>query len=432
MSDATTSQEPDDAEPSPERQAVLRAAHDANMALGRPPYAGVDIRTRGEVSWIMREHGWSGEYDTGTLDEAAALNDMRPGHQRGPLLQAEVADRDDARVEDAPVERADLREAILASANLGDIRLRRANLSGANLLNARLEGASLTDASLCEARLRFAILRGASLRYTDLSRAYLRGADLAGADLTYAKLTGARLLGTKLPQANLRGASMDPTTVLVNVIFDSQTRLVDVIWNGVSLAQIDWGHLPRLGDGQPLPRAWAPEEVMSQATRRSKRLYMHQTAARAYRGLAKTLQAQGLVAAAVYFRACEQRHVRRTLRLDFKLGQWLFSCLLNLVSGYGDKPGRALGCYVGVVGAFAAAYFALTNGLLGFVQSQSAHLKWYEALVLSISSFHGRGFFPSVPSLGDPVAIVAAAEAIIGLFIELVFIATFTQRFFAR
>jgi hypothetical protein len=35
-------------------------------------------------------------------------------------------------------------------------------------------------------------------------------------------------------------------------------------------------------------------------------------------------------------------------------------------------------------------------------------------------------------SLGDPVAIIAAAEAIIGLLIEISFIATFTQRFFGR
>jgi hypothetical protein len=51
---------------------------------------------------------------------------------------------------------------------------------------------------------------------------------------------------------------------------------------------------------------------------------------------------------------------------------------------------------------------------------------------LSISSFHGRGQFPNGLSLGDPVASVAAAEAIIGLLIEITFIATFTQRFFAR
>ena len=52
--------------------------------------------------------------------------------------------------------------------------------------------------------------------------------------------------------------------------------------------------------------------------------------------------------------------------------------------------------------------------------------------MLSIGSFHGRGFFQPVQSLGDPVVIIAAVEAIIGLLIEITFIATFTQRFFAR
>jgi hypothetical protein len=54
------------------------------------------------------------------------------------------------------------------------------------------------------------------------------------------------------------------------------------------------------------------------------------------------------------------------------------------------------------------------------------------ALVLSVSSFHGRGFFQPVQSLGDPGAIIAAIEAVFGLLIEISFIATFTQRFFGR
>jgi hypothetical protein len=41
--------------------------------------------------------------------------------------------------------------------------------------------------------------------------------------------------------------------------------------------------------------------------------------------------------------------------------------------------------------------------------------------VLSINAFHGRSFFQPVQSLGDPVAILAAAEAIIGLLITISF-----------
>jgi hypothetical protein len=60
------------------------------------------------------------------------------------------------------------------------------------------------------------------------------------------------------------------------------------------------------------------------------------------------------------------------------------------------------------------------------------HLQGYEAIALSMSSFHGRGFYWPTQSPGDKVAILGAIEATIGLFIEITFIATFTQRFFAR
>jgi len=41
----------------------------------------------------------------------------------------------------------------------------------------------------------------------------------------------------------------------------------------------------------------------------------------------------------------------------------------------------------------------------------------------------GRGFFPGSLPLGDWVARIAAGEAVIGLFIELILIATFSKRF---
>lgn len=60
------------------------------------------------------------------------------------------------------------------------------------------------------------------------------------------------------------------------------------------------------------------------------------------------------------------------------------------------------------------------------------HLSWDEALVLSLSSFHGRGFFTQTLTLGDPYARLAVAEAVLGLFVEVSLIATFTQRFFGK
>ncbi|HEV8191734.1 MAG TPA: hypothetical protein VGP82_09655 [Ktedonobacterales bacterium] len=61
-----------------------------------------------------------------------------------------------------------------------------------------------------------------------------------------------------------------------------------------------------------------------------------------------------------------------------------------------------------------------------------APVHWYEALMLSLSSFQGRGFFPSQFGLGDPLAIVAAFEAVLGLFIELILNATFSNRILTK
>jgi hypothetical protein len=124
--------------------------------------------------------------------------------------------------------------------------------------------------------------------------------------------------------------------------------------------------------------------------------------------------------------------LRRPWRVPGDLLRWLFSGFLALLAGYGYHPGRTLLWYLAVISGFALAYFQATHGVLTFGLSAS-HVpppQWYEALVLSVSAFHGRGFFQPVQSLGDPVAILAVGEAVIGLLIEISFIATFTQRFF--
>ena len=81
--------------------------------------------------------------------------------------------------------------------------------------------------------------------------------------------------------------------------------------------------------------------------------------------------------------------------------------------------------YLAVIFGFALAYF--TIGHLTF---------WPDALVYSLTSFHGRGFLPNLNgqlvTLHYPLVVMAAFEAVIGLLIEISFIATFTQRFFGR
>jgi hypothetical protein len=134
--------------------------------------------------------------------------------------------------------------------------------------------------------------------------------------------------------------------------------------------------------------------------------------------------------------SCGKTPVRELLRRQgIRRGpSYLGSLLLDGLAGYGFRPGRSILVYLAVIVWFANLYALAAQGLLtfGLAPSQLTALPWYEALVLSVSSFHGRGFFQPLQSLGDPVAILAAIEAVFGLVIEVSFIATFTQRFFAR
>jgi len=387
---------PDDSEPSPERQAELRKVYEANITVGKPPYEGAVIHTRGEIAWIVRERGWR----TDVTDSRKQMMDFR---------HVDIAGAD---LNHAQFRFADLSGAVLRDSSFNHANFAFANLSGAVIEGCRFRGAEMSGVSLSGTR----VFDG------DFSDAVLHGANLSGATIVVGNFRG----------ANLTQASMDRSTVLGDSIsrrgggdlfqLDDQSCLLDVAWGGVVLGGVPWENVPRVGDEAAITTA-VSRAVRAQAMRR---------AARAYHGLAQALEAQSIIAPALRYRRRQHQLERKALLHDFKLGQWLFSCALNLVSGYGDRPLRALSVYLAVVLSFAGIYFAITTPSNPIFLSGSQPLQLHEAVVFSLSSFHGRGFFPSTISLGDPVAIIAAIEAVSGLFIELVLIATFTRRLFER
>jgi hypothetical protein len=244
-----------------------------------------------------------------------------------------------------------------------------------------------------------------------LEGARLNGAHLEGAALGYAHLEGADLSGTSFDKtAHLNGA------VLTGALLDQVT------FDNVNLTVVDWNLVPLLGDEVTAKKAKDEEgKPKDAATRRDE----FAAAVRANRVLAVTLRAQGLNEDADKYAYRAQVRQRQVLRQQGKLGRAFGSWLLDVVAGYGYKPMRSIVTYVLVVASFAISYF-----LLGGAHGQP--LSWNESLVVSMTAFHGRGFFGSAFQPGDPQAAVAAVEALVGLLIEITFIATFTQRFFAR
>jgi hypothetical protein len=89
------------------------------------------------------------------------------------------------------------------------------------------------------------------------------------------------------------------------------------------------------------------------------------------------------------------------------------------------KPWRSFVAYLLVITTFAIAYFIMGH-------SVGPVLSPLSSFVFSMTSFHGRGFFPGGIGLDDPLTVLAAIEAFVGLLIEVTFIATLTQRFFGK
>jgi uncharacterized protein YjbI with pentapeptide repeats len=365
--------------------------------------------TRADVEWLLATH--------------------ESGGMRGPVDWDDTSQR--------KRDGLDLRGADLSGEDLSRLPLAR-TLGG--LLFDSFWPASAKSREMAAVHLDNAILRRASFEYAELRAAVFAGANLFSANLTGAVLTYANLNGADLVQAHLARASLRSASAmgadLRRAVFDVESsleaaeladnggvsgRLVDVRWSDVPLTSVDWSRVRVLGDEHMARRRLTHGRPKSAEHRAVE--YRHATAAN--RQLATTLRAQGINDDADRFAYRAQLCQRRLLRLQRHYVRYLGSLFLSLISGYGYRPLRSFVTYVLVVLAFAGAF--LLNA-----QFATPHLRWDEALVLSISAFHGRGFFTSGISLGDTLARLAAGEAIIGLLIEITFIATFTQRFFAR
>jgi uncharacterized protein YjbI with pentapeptide repeats len=420
--------QPDTSEPSAGRKAELEKQYKAQKSITPDsPYKDVVIRTLGEVQWIMTQRGWIGELDLSKGPEQAIANrvnlsgaTMSDANLSGAILSG--ANLSEVNLNRANLSGVDLLMANLSSATLRETNLNKTYLGGVNLAEAILYKADLTEAYLGGANLTRVTLRNANLSRVTLSEANLTGSHLQDANLSEATLREANLTGIILRDAILNGVDltrslMDSETVLDGIKIDTHTKVFGVRWNGAPLDSIKWDQASLLGD-EPTTEELAVKTA-------NERVTAYRNAARAYHGLSVALRGQGLADVASKYRLRELVMERKALRYDRNIGGWILNMILGVLAGYGEKPGRIFISYLVVVLSFATAYFGVTH----LVETGLSRLTWDESLVLSLTSFHGRGFFPGFLSLGDWVSRIAALEAVIGLFIELILIATFSRRF---
>jgi uncharacterized protein YjbI with pentapeptide repeats len=400
-----------------ERQKYLTERRSIIPDIEQGVYPFKDIKlNRADVEWLLATHE----------------------NGRGPVSWSDVNQRDRWGL--------DLRGANLCQENLHNLPLAR--LRGGltwdewrvvtdeqrEMAGVKMAGTYLFRVHLEGARLRNAHLEGAYLTLAHLEEAYLDEAHLERSNLFQTHLEGANLREAHLEYTVLYRATFDNYTSLANVYLGTQelfTALVaDVYWGGVSLASLNLSQVKMLGDEQYFYVEW---QKISSSGRlfpsggkiTDTRLDEYMSAVRANRQLAVALQAQGLNEVAARFSYHAQKLQRIVFRRQRKFGKYFFSGFLDLLAGYGYKPWRSFAAYLLVITAFAIAYFMIGHRLGPVLSPLSS-------FVFSMTSFHGRGFFPGGIALDDPLTVVAALEAFIGLLIEVTFIATLTQRLFGK
>lgn len=393
-----------------ERQHYLAERRSITPSIQQVIFPFKDVKLdRADVEWLLAIH----ENGRGPVDWTDESQRTRQGID---LCGADLRKVDVHRLPLASLH-GGLNETEWAEATLEQRLLAAVHLEGANLEEAHLEGAILYSAHL----------EGANLREAHLEKAGLYRAHLEGAYLRYAHLGG----------AFLRKAFFDSSASWDNAELQDTTfgcaSVTDVYWGDLRLSDVNWAQIKILGDED---RAKQLIRWDGMPKTKAQQLKDYQRAMRANRQLAVVLRNQGLNEEADRFAYHAQRLRRITLQLQMLkpgmslwrrtriLFSFIFSLFLDLLAGFGYYPGRTLLWYLIVICVFCIIY------------SISGHIPLLpDAITFSLMSFHGRGFFPSLSgeaTLHSPLVVGAAIEAVTGLFIEISFIATFTQRFFGR
>jgi hypothetical protein len=205
-----------------------------------------------------------------------------------------------------------------------------------------------------------------------------------------------------------------------------------VHWGGVNLAVVRWEQQGNrrqreimLGDEW---QAREPKDGNGKPKDVDTRLAEFEAAVRANRQLATALREQGLNEDADHFAYHANNLQREVLRQQRAWGRWLWSWVLKALAGYGYKPLFTVAWYVSILAASTAVYFRQSSA---FAHRPIGWDTFGEALVAAFTAMHGRGFFPEQVQGGWQMG-TAAFDAVAGLLVEVSFVATFVQRFFAR
>jgi uncharacterized protein YjbI with pentapeptide repeats len=377
----------------------------------------------------------------------------------------------------------DLRGVALEGADLNGAMLDGVDLRGCDLTRAQLVGAHLRLSLLDDAYLDGVFAASASFRGARMQRCYARLADFTASDLRDVDMTGAvarrarfdaanlgtaTLVRCKLTSASFRSARLFQTRLAgsrlmmakfgpVGIDATIESQLEQAGWLGfvtdetpaqrleraadLSLARFDaetelqdariWSETddnPQIADGVwgdvnlAVVKGWTAKTGDETRAERSRDPSDYDRAARANRQLAVQLRRQGITDSSDFYGYRAKVCDLRAFRLQRRWLQLAGNSILGALCGWGFRPAQTIVWYLAIILSWWGGYRVTVP-----------KLSVWQDLVLSVSAFHGRGVFISnLQSLTTGASVLVVTEAVLGLLIEVTFVATFTQRFLAR
>ncbi len=242
------------------------------------------------------------------------------------------------------------------------------------------EGIDLSGLNLEGINLRNGLFVGATLRKTNLSSSQLQGvnfiiSDLQGANLEYSNLEDAQLLGTILCEADL------------NLVEFTYVKLADINWGNYVLGEEKEGNY------------YSAEETY-------RRLKMWYTEHGIYNTAGK-----------FFYREVEAKRKAQSWKKEPHLKMW--SWVMRMLCGYGEKPERVVISAAVVIFGLAAAYY-----FWGSFGSSS----FWDTLYYSAASFTALGYGSWAPQPVGWAKAMGATEALIGVFTIALFLVTFIRK----
>ena len=291
------------------------------------------------------------------------------------------------------------------------------NLKKVEASNLDLSNRDLRRSCLSMAKLEHCLFIGTDLTQGEMVGARFTHCDFVGSDLRASDFTKALFMGCSFSHADLRGACLAEAHFKETDLMGAVLHQC-VIWNTDLTGATN---LKKKSFADPHSKRTPKEGGISEKN--------SVVAFDSYRALKHHFYRNGLHEDGSWA-AYRELTMERKRFFETRDPRFIPSLLMDLLSGYTEKPDRVITASLAIVLAFALIYFA-SDAITHTGAGGSAWSRLWDSLYFSFITFTTVGYGDIVPKPLPGFRILACVEAFSGPFMSGLYIFTLTRRYSA-